>query len=55
MQASSSEGLPDIMMLTTDISLLKDPAYLSIVKKFAADQDFLTEEFGKGGCMGFAP
>jgi hypothetical protein len=45
--AKKAEGLPDIMMLTTDVALLHDPAYLKHVKAFAANQTFLTEEFGK--------
>jgi catalase (peroxidase I) len=38
------------MMLTTDISLLHDPVYLGLVKKFAGDQDYLTEQFGAAWC-----
>lgn len=29
------------------MSLIKDPAYLAITKKFAADRESLTTEFGK--------
>lgn len=45
-KANSTDGLPDIMMLTADVALLKDPAYLGLVEKFAANLTFLTEQFG---------
>ena len=37
--------LPGIMMLTTDLALLQDPSYLSIVKRFASDQKALDVAF----------
>jgi len=45
--ADKTEGLPDIMMLTSDIALLHDPIYLGLVKKFAANETLLTQEFSK--------
>jgi catalase (peroxidase I) len=45
------DGLPEIMMLTSDIALLKDPEYLKWVKIYAEDLDKLTAAFGQGeGC-----
>lgn len=38
--------VPNIMMLTSDIALLKDPAYLQLVQQYAADLKALTVEFG---------
>lgn len=45
-KAKGGAAAPDIMMLTTDIALTKDPSYLADVKRFAADFKALTEEFG---------
>eukprot|EP00775_Hariotina_reticulata_P003692 gene3692-3952_t len=42
-----AQGLPDIMMLTTDIALLKDPEYLKWVKIYAESLDTLTTAFGQ--------
>lgn len=39
-------GVQDIMMMTSDIALIRDPAYLSIVQEFAQDQSKLDEAFG---------
>jgi catalase (peroxidase I) len=45
---SSEEALPDIMMLTADVALLKDPSYLKLVKLFAANQTALDVAFREG-------
>jgi catalase (peroxidase I) len=51
---TSKRALPDIMMLTADVALLKDPSYLKLVKLYAANQTALDvafregEKFGKG-------
>jgi len=44
--SNSTEPLPDIMMLTADIALLKDPSYLKWVQHYAADEAALTKDFG---------
>ena len=43
----SSNQTQDVMMLTTDIALTRDPEYLTYVKEFAADADAFSEEFAK--------
>lgn len=43
---NSNDTLPDIMMLTADVALLKDPSYLKWVKVYAADEAALTKDFG---------
>ncbi|KAI8473491.1 MAG: putative catalase-peroxidase [Monoraphidium minutum] len=42
----SNDSAGDIMMLTADVALTKDPAYLALVKKYAADLPALTKDFG---------
>jgi len=44
---ANGTGRQDVMMLTTDVSLMNDPEgkYESIVKGFAEDQSFLEEQF----------
>jgi catalase (peroxidase I) len=42
------EGAPDIGMLTTDLALINDPEYEKISREYAADNDLLTSDFGKG-------
>ncbi|GLI71653.1 hypothetical protein VaNZ11_016934 [Volvox africanus] len=42
---SDPDPVADIMMLTTDVSLLKDPIYLELVKLFAANQTALDIAF----------
>ena len=37
--------VPNIMMLTTDIALTKDPSYLELVKLYASDQNALNVAF----------
>lgn len=44
----ASDPLPDIMMLTADIALLKDPVYFKWVQAYAADRKALTTDFGNG-------
>lgn len=41
----SDAGGPDIMMLTSDVSLLTDPEYLALVQRFANDMDYFTDVF----------
>lgn len=41
----SDVGGPDIMMLTSDVSLLTDPEYLALVQRFATDMDYFTDVF----------
>ncbi|GIL54308.1 hypothetical protein Vafri_9888 [Volvox africanus] len=43
--ADPEDDLPDIIMLTTDVALLKDPIYLELVKLFAANQTALDIAF----------
>ena len=42
---NGSNPVPDIMMLTTDIALVKDPSYLKLVKLYASDQTALNVAF----------
>jgi catalase (peroxidase I) len=45
--AAQSDGpLPSIIMLTSDIALLKDPVYLGLVHRYASDFEALTQDFG---------
>ena len=43
----SSDELQDVMMLTTDVALSKDPEYSVYVEEFVNDEEALTEAFGK--------
>jgi catalase-peroxidase len=45
--SKANSTLPDIMMLTADIALLKDPVYLKWVQHYAGDEKALTNDFGK--------
>lgn len=44
-KSKGNSPVPDIMMLTADLALIKDPVYLKHVKHYAANQDALTEDF----------
>lgn len=44
--SKANSTLPDIMMLTADIALLKDPVYLKWVQTYAGDETALTNDFG---------
>ena len=46
-KAPSADGTApqDIMMMTSDIALISDPAYMKIVQEFAQDQSALDEAF----------
>ncbi|CAM9631088.1 unnamed protein product [Ectocarpus sp. 12 AP-2014] len=41
----TEDEIPDIIMLTSDIALLNDPEYLTLVELFASDQAALDEAF----------
>lgn len=43
----SSEELPQIMMLTSDVALLKDPSYLHWVQVYANDTQAFAKDFGQ--------
>lgn len=45
--AATMEKKHQPMMLTTDLSMIKDPAYLAISKKFHENPDLLAEAFAK--------
>lgn len=45
--SSDAGDLPKVMMLTSDIALLKDPSYLSWVKLYAGNLEALTADFGR--------
>ena len=42
---ASDAGAPDIMMLTSDVSLLTDPEYLALVQQYADDLNYFSDQF----------
>ena len=47
---TASDG-QEIMMLTSDVALTQDPAYLEIVQRFAADADDFANQFSHAWCV----
>jgi catalase (peroxidase I) len=45
--SSAAQDLPDLMMFTTDLALLEDPVYKSLVVEYAGDLAALTTHFGQ--------
>jgi len=43
--SADGEGEQDVMMLTSDISLINDKAYFEIVSEFASDLDLFSDQF----------